>query len=123
MKTAAVVLGIVGAACGLVLFTVIGLLVGGMISLAGEASATPGAGRLATLITVLFIVVPLVALAGAILARSHSLAGGVMMLVAGLLPFPFLKVNLVTLMPGIPLVIAGVLSLLAARQVARGKPA
>ncbi len=123
MKTAAIVLGIVGAACGLVLFTIIGLLVGGMVSIAGEASATPGAGNLATLITVLFIIVPSVALAGAILAGYHPLAGGIMMLVAGVLPFPFLKVNLVTLVPGIPLVIAGVLSLLAARQLAQRKPA
>lgn len=117
------VVGIVGAAAGLVLFTVVGLLVGGMVNLAGEATATAGAKTLAVLIQVSFVVVPLVALAGAILARYNPLAGGIMMLAAGLLPFPLLKINVVTLLPGIPLVVAGALALLALKRAPREKPA
>lgn len=106
MKTASMVLGIIGGILALLL-GLVGYTLGGL-----------GSGREATLLRVVSLALPVLALVGASIVKTKGGPGGITMLGVAAATFLLLGVNFASLLPGLPLAVAGVLGVLGEREKA-----
>lgn len=106
MRTGAMVLGIIGGVLALLLG-----LVGFSLGQLGSSLGEDGAG----IVMVLSLAIPVVALVGASTVKAKAGVGGALMLLSAVAIVLVLKVHFFSLLPGIPLAIAGFLGL-AGRQ-------
>jgi hypothetical protein len=118
MRSGAKVLGIIGGVIGLIVgifALVLGFLgselLGGIFG--GEAAL---AGAMITLWSVSIFVFGILGLAGGIMTKGKPLSAGILMLIGGLGGF-FLS-GMFWLVPGILLIIGGILSLVSLKQTA-----
>lgn len=107
MKTGAMVLGIVGG----VLALLIGL-VSFQLASWGGALGMEGSG----LAKFLSLVVPIVGLVGGAIVKSNTVTGAVLMLLSALVIFILLGIGFFGMLAGIPLLLGGVLALLANKE-------
>jgi hypothetical protein len=104
MKTASMVLGIVGG--------ILALLLG----LVGYTLGQIGSGMEATVLRIVSLALPVLALIGASIVKTRSGPGGITMIVVAAAMFLLLGVNFASLLPGLPLAVAGVLGVLGERE-------
>lgn len=115
MRTAAQVLGIVGGVFGII-FALIAMFVGSI----GAALAEDGSGTLIGLGFVA-ILLAIAAIVGGALAKNHRTAAIILLLGPGVVGF--IMISLAWILPGILLIVGGILEIFARdRQVVTIKP-
>ncbi len=107
MKTGAMVLGIIGGIIALL----IGLF-GFTLGQIGSAVGAEGAG----ITKVLSLVIPIVGLVGGAIVKGKALIGGSLMLVSAIAIVALLGINFFSLLPGIPLLIGGILGVTNSKE-------
>jgi len=105
MRTAAQVLGIVGGVFGII-FALIAMFVGGL----GAALAEEGSGTLIGLGFVA-ILLAIAAIVGGALAKNHRMAAIILLLVPGVVGF--VMISLAWILPGLLLIVGGLLEVFA----------
>jgi len=116
MRTGAMILGIIGGVIGLI-WGIISWMVGGIVGGLSELLGL-GGGTMA-LLGFLTFVFAIMGVVGGGIARAKPKVAGILMLIAGFGGFSFFYFSLFWLLPGILLIIGGVLAILGRKEIAR----
>lgn len=108
MKTAAMVLGIIGGILALVFVGLVGFWAGRVY---GEIGGFLGLGGLGIEMIVLSLGLPVLGLIGGTIVRSRAILGGTLMLASGAVILTWLGFQSGTLVAAVPLVLGGILGL------------
>ena len=107
MRIGAMVLGIIGG--------IFALLMGLIEFTIGQIGGAVGA-KGAWFVEILSLVIPIVGLVGGTIVKGKALVGGILMLASAIAIFVLVGINLFSLLPGIPLLIGGILGLVVSRE-------
>lgn len=109
MKTGAMVLGLIGG----ILAFLLGLL-GFTLGQVGTAVGARGSG----LMQLMSLSLPIIGIVGGAIVKSKALAGGALMLVSAAAIIAWIGFNFFALLPGIPLIIGGILGVAGSKEAA-----